>query len=451
MNITRENLSDLELCIKVDIAETDYQESVKKQLKDYQKKATVPGFRKGMAPMGLIERMYKGAIVGDTVQNTLNTSLFKYIDDEKLHILGMPMSNDEKTGDVDFAHQKDFTFYFDVAVAPEFEIAWDKVQVVYNQIKVSAKEVDAEVNNITSRYGKFESPETIGAGDIVYGKLVELDKKGAPKEGGVDTFTSLNLLNLKDAELLPLFEGKKAEDKIVFNLYKAFPVADIERALRVDNAAAKKFKSDVELTVSGVSRIIPHELNDELYGKVFPGQTFKDEAAFRKALQKEIEKANNEQSDWLYVNQVRQALVDGFDAKLPESFLKRWFASRGDKDVTPETIEADWTEKYLPSLKWELIESKLEAIQPVEPTNNQIVDYIKDVLRRNDTPAADEKKEQTEERLEKAARSIAADRQNVGQVVDRIYADNLAKLFKGQLKPVVEKVSAKEFGERAKQ
>lgn len=451
MNITRENLSDLELCIKVDIAETDYQESVKKQLKDYQKKATVPGFRKGMAPMGLIERMYKGAIVGDTVQNTLNTSLFKYIDDEKLHILGMPMSNDEKTGDVDFAHQKDFTFYFDVAVAPEFEIAWDKVQVVYNQIKVSAKEVDAEVNNITSRYGKFESPETIGAGDIVYGKLVELDKKGAPKEGGVDTFTSLNLLNLKDAELLPLFEGKKAEDKIVFNLYKAFPVADIERALRVDNATAKKFKSDVELTVSGVSRIIPHELNDELYGKVFPGQTFKDEAAFRKALQKEIEKANNEQSDWLYVNQVRQALVDGFDAKLPESFLKRWFASRGDKDVTPETIEADWTEKYLPSLKWELIESKLESIQPVEPTNNQIVDYIKDVLRRNDTPAADEKKEQTEERLEKAARSIAADRQNVGQVVDRIYADNLAKIFKGQLKPVVEKVSAKEFGERAKQ
>jgi len=451
MNITRENLSDLELCIKVDIAETDYQESVKKQLKDYQKKATVPGFRKGMAPMGLIERMYKGAIVGDTVQNTLNTSLFKYIDDEKLHILGMPMSNDEKTGDVDFAHQKDFTFYFDVAVAPEFEIAWDKVQVVYNQIKVSAKEVDAEVNNITSRYGKFESPETIGAGDIVYGKLVELDKKGAPKEGGVDTFTSLNLLNLKDAELLPLFEGKKAEDKIVFNLYKAFPVADIERALRVDNATAKKFKSDVELTVSGVSRIIPHELNDELYGKVFPGQTFKDEAAFRKALQKEIEKANNEQSDWLYVNQVRQALVDGFDAKLPESFLKRWFASRGEKDVTPETIEADWTEKYLPSLKWELIESKLESIQPVEPTNNQIVDYIKDVLRRNDTPAADEKKEQTEERLEKAARSIAADRQNVGQVVDRIYADNLAKIFKGQLKPVVEKVSAKEFGERAKQ
>lgn len=450
MNITRENLSDLELCIKVDIEENDYIENVNKQLKDYQKKATVPGFRKGMAPMGLIQRMYKGAIVGDAVQNTLNTSLFKYIDDEKLHILGMPMSNDEKTGDVDFSKQTSFSFYFDVAIAPEFDVAWDKVDVKYNQIKVTAKEVDAELNNVVNRYGKFETPETIGAGDIVYGKLVELDKKGAVKEGGVDTFVSLNLLNLKDEELMPLFEGKKAEEKIVFNMAKAFPVADIERALHQDNATAKKFKSDVELTVSGVSRIIPHELNDELFQMVFPGQKFKDEAAFRKAIQKEIEKANSEQSDWLFVNQVRKALVDSFDAPLPENFLKRWFASRGEKDMTMESIEADWNEKYLPSLRWELIESKLEEIQPVEPTSNQIVDYVKDILRRNDQKVEGETKEQTEERLEKAARSIAADRKNVQQIVDRIYADNLAKIFKDQLKPEVEKVSAKEFGERAK-
>ena len=184
MNISRENLSDLELRIKIDIEEKDYIENVNKQLKDYQKKATVPGFRKGMAPMGLIQRMYKAAIVGDAVQNELNTSLFKYIDDEKLHILGMPMSNDEKTGEVDFGKQSAFTFYFDVAVAPEFEIDWSKVDVKYNQIKVTAKEVEAEINNVTNRYGKFETPEAVGAGDIMYGKLVELDKKGNVKGVG---------------------------------------------------------------------------------------------------------------------------------------------------------------------------------------------------------------------------------------------------------------------------
>jgi trigger factor len=451
MNITREKLSDLELCIKVDIEENDYIENVNKQLKEYQHKATIPGFRKGMAPKGLIERMYKPAIVGDAVQNTLNTSLFKYIDDEKLHILGMPMSNDEKTGEVDFAKGTSFSFYFDVAVAPEFNLEWDKVNVKYNQLKVTAKDVDNEMNNVVNRYGKFETPETVAAGDIMYGKLVELDKAGAPKEGGVETFVSLNLLNLKDAELMPLFEGKKAEDKIVFNMAKAFPTADIERALHIDTAAAKKFKADVELTLSGISRIIPHEINDELFQMVFPGQTVKDEAAFRKMLQKEIEKANAEQSDYLFVNQVRKALLDQFTAPLPENFLKRWFASRGDKDMTPEKIEADWNDKYVPSLKWELIESKLEEISPVEPTNNQIVDYIKDILRRNDRPVEGETKEQAEDRLEKAARSIAADRQNLGQVIDRLYADNLSKLFKDQVKPEVEKVSAKEFAERAKE
>ncbi len=451
MNITREKLSDLELCIKVDIEENDYIENVNKQLKEYQHKATIPGFRKGMAPKGLIERMYKPAIVGDAVQNTLNTSLFKYIDDEKLHILGMPMSNDEKTGEVDFAKGTSFSFYFDVAIAPEFTIEWDKVAVKYNQIKVTAKDVDTELNNVVNRYGKFETPEAVAAGDIMYGKLVELDKAGAHKEGGIETFVSLNLLNLKDAELMPLFEGKKAEDKIVFNLAKAFPTADIERALHIDTAAAKKFKADVELTLSGISRIIPHEINDELFQMVFPGQTVKDEAAFRKLLQKEIEKANNEQSDYLFVNQVRKALLDQFSAPLPENFLKRWFASRGDKDMTPEKIEADWNDKYVPSLKWELIESKLEEISPVEPTNNQIVDYIKDILRRNDRPVEGETKEQAEDRLEKAARSIAADRQNLGQVIDRIYADNLSKLFKEQVKPEVEKVSAKDFAERAKE
>ena len=161
-----------------------------------------------------VQRMYKAAIVGDAVQNELNTSLFKYIDEEKLHILGMPMSNDEKTGEVDFGKQNAFTFYFDVAVAPEFELDWSKVDVKYNQIKVTAKEVEAEVNNVTNRYGKFETPEAIGAGDIMYGKLVELDKKGNVKEGGVDTFVSLNLLNLKDAELMPLFEVWEIENKL---------------------------------------------------------------------------------------------------------------------------------------------------------------------------------------------------------------------------------------------
>lgn len=451
MNITRENLGDLDLLIKVEIVENDYAEKVNKQLKDYQKKATVPGFRKGMAPMGLIQRMYKSAAVADQVQELLGESLYKYLDDEKLDIIGSPLSNDEKTGKIDFEKGKDYTFYFDAALMPQVELAWDKVNASLYQIKVNPKDIDKQVEEISQRYGKFETPEVIGEGDYVYGKVEELDKDGNVKEGGVSTFASFDLSTLKNQEeIQPLFIGKKAEDKIVFNAGKAFSAADIEKHFHLETAAAKKFKADVQLTVSGCSHITPHEINDELFAKVFPGETVKDLAAFRKMLGKELEKSYNEQADIFYVNEVRKQLIDNFTAPMPEAFLKRWIANRGDKDVTAESVEAEWAEKYLPSLKWEMVDNALNKIKSIEPTQNDIVDYVKDILSKNDTAQEGEDEKAREERLEQSARTIAKDRQNVQQIVDRLYAQNTCALFKEQLKPEPEKVTIKEFAEKVK-
>lgn len=451
MNITRENLGDLDLLIKVEIVENDYAEKVNKQLKDYQKKATVPGFRKGMAPMGLIQRMYKSAVVADQVQELLGESLYKYLDDEKLDIIGSPLSNDEKTGKIDFEKGKDYTFYFDAALMPQVELAWDKVNASLYQIKVNPKDIDKQVEEISQRYGKFETPEVIGEGDYVYGKVEELDKDGNVKEGGVSTFASFDLSTLKNQEeIQPLFIGKKAEDKIVFNAGKAFSAADIEKHFHLETAAAKKFKADVQLTVSGCSHITPHEINDELFAKVFPGETVKDLAAFRKMLGKELEKSYNEQADIFYVNEVRKQLIDNFTAPMPEAFLKRWIANRGDKDVTAESVEAEWAEKYLPSLKWEIVDNALNKIKSIEPTQNDIVDYVKDILSKNDTAQEGEDEKAREERLEQSARTIAKDRQNVQQIVDRLYAQNTCALFKEQLKPEPEKVTIKEFAEKVK-
>ncbi len=450
MNITREKKDDLNLVIKVEIAENDYAEKVAKQLKSYKNKATVPGFRKGMAPMALIERMYKTAIVADEVQNILGESLYKYIDDEKLDILGGPLSNDERTGKIDFESKKDFSFYFDVALAPTVNLAWDKVDAKLYQIKINPKDIDKQVTEICQRYGKFETPETIGEKDYVYGKAEELDADGNLKDGGVSTFVSFDLATIKNPEEnLPLFVGKKNEERIVFNAAKVFSAADMEKTLRIDAAAAKKFKSDLQLTVSGCSRITPHEVNDELFAKVFPYEQVKDAAAFRKLISKDMERSYNEQADILFTNEVRKQLIDNFSDPMPEAFLRRWIASRGDKDVTLESVESQWEDKYLPSLKWEMIDGALAKIKPLEPTENQIVDYIKDILRNSDTLQDNEDEKKREERLEQSARTIAKDRQNVQQIVDRLYAQNSCALFKEQLKPEAEKITIKEFGEKA--
>ncbi len=444
-------MGELELVIKIEIAENDYAERVAKQLKDYQKKATVPGFRKGMAPMGLIQRMYKSAIVADEVQSLLGESLYKYLEDEKLDIIGSPLSNEEKTGKVDFEHAKDFTFYFDAALMPQVELAWDKVNAPLYQIKINPKDIDRQVDDVCKRYGSFESPETVGEGDFVYGKVEELDKNGEVKEGGVSTFTSFDLGTVKNIEeIVPLFVGKKAEEQVVFNAGKAFTAADIEKNLRIDAAAAKKFKADVRFTISGCSHITPHEINDELFAKVFPNEKVKDAAAFRKLLGKELEKSYNEQADILYVNEVRKQLIDNFTATMPEAFLKRWILSRGEKDMTAETLEAEWAEKYVPSLKWEMVDSALNKIKPIEPTQNDIVDYIKDILRQNDHLQEGEDAEAQDKRLEQSARTIAKDRENVQQIVDRLSAKNTCTLFKEQLKPEAEKVTIKEFAEKVK-
>ncbi|MBR6330248.1 MAG: hypothetical protein IKR79_01195, partial [Bacteroidales bacterium] len=333
----------------------------------------------------------------------------------------------------------------------QVNLSWDKVNAPLYQIKVNPKDIDRQVEEICQRYGSFETPETVGEKDFVYGKAVELDKDGNVKEGGVSTFTSFDLSTVKNSEdILPLFVGKKAEEKVVFNAAKAFSAADIEKNFHIDAAAAKKFKSDVQFTISGCSHITPHEINDELFAKVFPGETVKDVAAFRKMLGKELEKSYNEQADILYVNEVRKQLIENFDAPMPEAFLKRWILSRGEKDLTPETLDAEWNEKYLPSLKWEIVDVALNKISSIEPTQNEIVDYIKDILSKNDVAKEGEDKKAQDERLEQSARTIAKDRQNVQQIVDRRTVQKTCKLFKEQLKPEGEKVTIKEFAEKVK-
>ena len=439
MNISRENLGELDLRIRIDITENDYAEKVAKQLKEYQHKATVPGFRKGMAPMALIQRIYKSAIVADAVQDLLGESLYKYLDDEKLDIIGSPLSNEEMTGTPDFAKDKDYTFYFDAALFPEVNIEWEKIDTKLCSIKTTAKDIDTQIEDITERYGKFESPETVVEGSHIYGKAIELTKEG-------------KLDDIKDPEITALFIGKKAQDAVVFNPSKAFTPSQIEKIFRLENAEAKKFKSDVRFELSGCSHITPAELNEELFEKVFPGQGIKELDKFRKAISAQIDKANNEQCQILFVNQVRKQLLDNFSSTMPEAFLKRWILSRNnDKNVTAETIEKDWAETYVPSLKWEFIDNALNKIQSIEPTQNEIVDYVKDVLRRSGSKQEDEDDAKYEERLEQSARTIAQDRNNVRQIVDKLTIDKTFALFKEKLNPEVEKVTAKEFGERATQ
>ena len=451
MNITRENLGELDLQIKIEVVENDYAERVTKQLKRYRQQATVPGFRKGTAPMGLISKLYRAAVMNEEVQNLMSEALYNYIDAEKLDLVGGPISNVEKTGEIDFEKGKDFVFWFDCALFPKVELKFDEVKVPLYQVKVSPKEAEKQVEQICERYGKFETPETVEEGCMVYGKAVELDKNGEEKEGGVSQFINFNLSQLKnDDEIRGLFLGKKAEDKVRFAVNKAFTPSEIQTVFRMEEAESKKFKSEVEFSLSGVSKIVPHEQNEELFNMVFPGQEIKDAAAFKKAMTKEMEKANNEQCQILYVNKVREALIDGFTTEMPEEFMKKFILNRSDdKELTMDKLNEEWEEKYRPSLKWEFIEKAIEDQKSLMPDQDAVVNHIKGIL--STMPAQGEQTpEEREKAIDEQARTIAQDQNNVRQIMDKLYSDNLFAFLKEKCAPEVEKVSLKELAEKVK-
>ena len=448
MNITRENTGELELLIKVEISESDYQENVEKQLKEYQQKAVVAGFRRGNAPMGLIKKMYQKAIVADEVQSVIGQSLYKYIEDENLKIVGSPLSNDEKTGEIDF-DKKDFVFYFDAALMPKANIQWKNIDVKRTQIKVSSKEIDEQLDDAARRFGKFETPETVEQTDFVYGKVVEMEN-GNVKEGGLNTFMSLEMKKLKATNFKKLFAEKKVEDKVVFNPSKVLDAETIAASFRMKEEEAQNFVSDVELSISGISRITPHEINEELFAKMFPNEDIKNVDDVKKKMKAETEKIYEEQCKMLFNAEVRKALIDQFTEYIPTEFIQKWLASRGEKDMTLENIVAEWDGKYLPSIKWEFIESSLREMKDIDPTQNEVVDYIKGVMTSYDLRKEDEDEKAYDERIEKAARTIAQDKNNVGQVYEKIYSEKLFALLEENIKPEVEKMTIKEFSERNK-
>ena len=184
---------------------------------------------------------------------------------------------------------------------------------------------------------------------------------------------------------------------------------------------------------------------------MFPNEEVKDVAAFRKLVSKDIEKQYNEQCEILYVNEVHKQLVDNFTAALPEAFLKRWILNREEgKEVTAESLEEQWAEKYVPSMRWEMVDAELNKLKKLEPTHREVLDYIKEILGENDNLQEGEDEKARDERLEQAAQSIAKERQNVQSIIDRLYSRNSFALYKEQLKPEAEKISIKDFGEKVK-
>ena len=449
MKVSQENSGVLTSLVKVELEANDYKPEVEKQLKDQRKKMTVPGFRPGQVPMSMVKKMYETPLKAQVIERVMSDSLYKYIDDNKIKVLGSPLANDDKTPKADFEKDENFTFYFDVAQQPEFSLDLKKEKAVLYEIEPTKEMLDKFIEDTCMRFGKVESPEQIGEKDMAYGHLVELDENGQAKEGGVDINTTLYIERIALKTIRDKFLNKKKDDTITFKPAKALKDAtQLATFLRKKQEEAKEFTADCQFTISSIQRMTPAELNEDLFSKVYKGKDIKDEKSFREEAKNDLMNAYKRESDNYFLNKASEELVKNVKFDLPEEFLKRWLIATSQNEQAKQDIE-EKIDKYLDGIRWQILETKIAEANNVKVTDEDVINYYKTELLPSYFPAMpDETEEQKKEReghIESVARNMLNEREQTKQVYNYLFDKQITDVLKNNMKVTTKKVNMDEF------
>ena len=444
MKITQESTGELTATIKIEISPADYNEQVNKILKNYQRKANIPGFRQGKVPFGMVKKMYGIAVVADELNKLLSDSLNNYLADNNIEILGQPLSNDELTPEFDGDENKDLEFYFDLGLMPGFNFEFsDKTAVDYFKIKIDETMLDNYVADICRRNGKMIYPEISAAGDALKGEIVELDADGNIPDGGDTCTNSLFTDLILDENEKARFAGLKAGDSIDFNPAKVIDnVTHLATFLDLDEKAAAQMYSDFRFTLLEISRIDPAPVDQELFDLVYPESGMTTTEEFRERIHQEAVVAFEADTDKLFVNNAVKQLIKNANIILPDAFMKRWLLNNNHGKLTPETIEDEY-ERYAESMRWQLIENKIVRENDLVVTDAEIKNYIKKYFKPG-TPRIEIDPEM-EKIFDTIAANIMKNKEEVHKINDKLYEQKLNALMKSTLKLVEKEISYEEF------
>ncbi|MDR1584831.1 MAG: trigger factor [Prevotellaceae bacterium] len=382
MNIVRKDLDSTNAVITLSIVKADYAEKVEKTLRDYRKKANIPGFRPGHVPFGLVQKMYGKAVLAEEINKLVSDNLFNYIKETDLKILGEPLPNETEQPEIDFNTQEDFTFVFDIALAPEFEVELNKKdKIKYYDIELSDEMVDNQVKSYTGRYGKYVQEEVAEPKDMLKGELLELKDGNVNEEGIKVEDAVLTPAYIKDDAQQALFEKAKKGGVIVFNPLKAFEEAsEIASLLRISKDEAKNITSDFQYTIQSITRYIESEINQELFDKVYGDGKVTSEEEFRAKIKENIEESLVADSDYRFSLDARDFLVKKYEnLEFPDAFLKRWLLA-SNENMTAGQLEEDYP-KMLSDLKWHLIKDKIAKANEIKVEADDVKEQAKRIAR----------------------------------------------------------------------
>jgi len=445
MNIQFESADKVNGLMTITIEKSDYEEKVEKTLKNYRKRAQVPGFRPGQAPMSMIKRQYGMSVKVDEVNRLLGEKLTEYIRDNKVEMLGEPLPSD-KQQPIDFEGDGPMTFLFDIAVAPEFKAELtDKDKIDYYNIKVDDKIIDQQVQMYQSRSGQYEKADSYQANDMLKGDLRELDEQGNTKEGGITVSDAAMMPEyIKVDEQKKLFAEAKPGDIITFNPKKAYPENDSEIAalLKLKKEEVADLTSDFSYQITEISRFTPAAIDQKLFDQVFGEGTVKDEKEFRQKIADMIQPQLTENSDYKFLQDVR-AYMDKKVGELtfPEALLKRIMQNQY-KDKGADFVEKNFAQSIV-ELKWHLIKEQLVEAAGIKVEDEDVKAIAKEQARMQFAQYG--MTNVPEEYLENYAEETLKKRENINGLVDRAVDVKLTEALKKLVKLNEKNVTLDEF------
>ena len=383
MKVSFENPDKINGRLTITVEENDYKSEVDKTLKDYRKKANVPGFRPGQVPMGMIKRQFGASVKMDAINKIVGEQINKYVTDNKINMLGQPLASEAQQPQ-DLEKDGPYTFIFDIAVAPEFDIELtNKDKVDYYDINVDDALIDRQVEMFASRLGKNVDVEEYAAGDVVKGDLRELDDKGNTKENGLTVEAAMIMPEyIKAAAQKKLFKGAKVGDIITFNPRKAYKESDAEMAslLKVEKEKLADYESDFSYQITNIQRFENHAVDQELFDQTFGKDQVKDEKEFREKIAEGLKKQLERESDYKFLIDVRKYAEDKVgQLTFPDALLKR-VMKENNKDKDQAFIDKNY-EASIKELTWSLIRNKLSEKAQIKVNDEDVRNAARETAR----------------------------------------------------------------------
>ena len=431
MNITFEAPDKVNGLMTITLGKDDYQGEVEKTLKDYRKRANVPGFRPGQVPMGIIKRQYGTAVKMDVVNKMLGEKLYAYIQENKIQMLGEPLPNEGQEPQ-DLEHSDELTFKFDIAVAPEFEAKLSgKDKVAYYNITVDDKLIDQQVEMYQNRAGQYEKVEQYDEAerDMLKGDLREVD-------GSIEVADAVLMPQyIKVDEQKKLFEGAKLGDIITWNPRKAYPESDVEVSslLKIEKDQVKEHEGDFTYQITEISRFTKAPVDQKLFDQAFGEGQVKDEKEFRQKISETIAAQFKADSDYKFLLDVRAHMEKKIgELKFPEELLKRVMKQNNkDRKDVDEYVEKNF-ELSIKELAWHLIKEQLVAQQKIKVEDADLKAVAKAAARAQFAQYG--MSNIPEEYLDNYADEILKKRENMNSLVDRAVDVKLIAALKGVVK-----------------